>query len=692
MPSIASFGLTNQPLPGQRRFVQVRRKCDDPWQFFRYLDPIQSTEGTTPEIGSAQFVYHFGEIKREDSTNFTFFTAPDLRDFFVRILLQDEGSPPYVAWNGVIADENAIFESHVENEGDVVINAYGLGHIIDRIEIDITFVNEGTNENVIQRPMDFNLRSKRGATLLGNRSDNPDSTGFAFRFSKDDSVWTNHNIVEYLLEHFSPLDCLWFLAGQQDELRKIKDVHSLHGKTLWQAMNQLIDRRDGLTFDVRLIGDLIFLWISTVSDVPITFGSKTLAANANPVFFVHPTAPAFDHIPGSLPVRFTTLNKYDEVIVRGNQFKVVATFAYDDKTLVRGWTDSLEDEYKDGAGGDDADLNDVARGNDRLSDVYRTHLVPPDWDHNAGLGFGGPKFNISLRSLADGTVTNNTAFSNIDKRFLKWLPFEEGVDYSKNPPVRFHVAKTEPDLRRPFALIDDLADSPEHDATNQLHFVHRTAQAIPGGGRIPSASVRILDHQFGFHLVMNPNHSYGLDHFMDVGVNFLDGAKVSNHSSVFDYFTLKFIGFFEIDRFVEVRQLISGASDAGKKLTIRVPGAEFWFVASGSIIDLDKDGVQVVYGGPDFLRDDRDLLEAVMAFVLAWYGVERNAVQMPFKKMGLFVPLGAMLLSINTGVISQPVRTVVTRRRINYRAGTTVIETGWNAQDFAPSFQRLAAT
>src|SRR6185503_19045521 len=85
-----------------------------------------------------------------------------------------------------------------------------------------------------------------------------------------------------------------------------------------------------------------------------------------------------------------------------------------------------------------------------------------------------------------------------------------------------------------------------------------------------------------------------------------------------------------------------------KRLTIDVPECEYWYApAKVTVCGIDEDGkLQYVHAGNESVRDDRLKLAAVLAFALAWYGKDRQAVEIPIKQVGKFIGIGSVLKDI----------------------------------------------
>lgn len=683
MPTLWNNAASITLVPKTYSWVEAKLSYADNWQYVPYVVPVQCVDVAAPEVGYADFQYDFGLIKREDRTTFGYATTYGLLDYYVRIMVQNEGYYPQQVWVGIVTDDETTADRPGFSSGEQKIRAYQLTHLLDREPIanarTETAAGDGTTQTIGWVPT-FNQRSSIGLSLSGNRSEEPAEDGW-YVFGKEGSLWTNYDIAEYLCAYHKPANLTIYLAGQSELLSRTVDLWDFEGYTLWDALNKLIDRKRGVGFYPWCPGDgTMYLWVFSLTERDIQFGSATLSANQLQTFYEFPSARPYTHLTGEIPFRKTTVNQYDRLVIRGERAKVTGTYSMADETLEKGWTQTLEDDYVT-AKGTDPEENDRYRSLDKFHGVFSRFTVPNDWDGAVGDGEGGGKESLRLRSLNDGTMEtrDNGPLYLVDKTFLRENPFQLGKDYGVEPPTDYNPTDQEPEFQPLLAIAKKEPDG--EVVVNAYYVVDRLDESLADAS---SASVRPTDKRLGVDVSFSPRHLLALSHIEEGGE--------TNAEPLLDYEKLLVTATFESDECPQIiKENFSGnSSESMRTLVLDIPGIEYWYVAPGTVVDIDPDNETKLVrytAESQFIRGEEDLakLEAVAAFVTAWYGVRRQAVQIPLKQVGMFVQIGTLLTDIRNSYFSEPVRTVVTGRKIDFIAGVTVIETGYNALDIATS-------
>lgn len=677
MPSIYNNFAASTLLPRAVAWVNAKRSPADSWQYVPYLYPLQCVDAAAPDIGHADLAYEFGTIKREDSTQKFPFAPYNLGDYWIQIVMQRAGEGPQVAWTGIVTDDEPTFDRPDVSAGSQRIRAYQASHLLDRSVMSSARVQSGTAYQTIQWIPAFNARSRIGFSLDGNRSEQLGPDG-VYVFSKDGEVWTCLDVVRYLCQYHAPAGLQIQLVGQADLLSSIKEVWQFEGVTLWQALNQLIDRRRGVGF-YPIAGDgNLFLWVFSLTERDIQIGSHVLPANPMQTFFRLPDSRPYTHFVEDLALRRTTSNYYDRIIVRGARARVTGTFSFEDGNLVKGWSGDLEDEYVT-AKGSDGEENDRFRQSDRFRSVFTTFIVPPNWDGKVGDGEGGSKQTLRIQPTNDGfmeTQKGEGAFYYPDKTFLRELPLLVGWDYSEEPPADLTETGVEPAFAQPLVLVRyTFTEDPTYHRIETLSDSLRDAV---------SASCYMLDKQLGVRVMASPQHAFAHSK-MDSLAN-PEAGPSDQDVQLLNYDTLILTATFESDERPHVVLENFGPSGMGRTLTVDVPDAEFWYVAPGTVLDVDRDDparLKKIADTNIFVRNDKEKLDAIAAFLAGWYGVRRQAVEIPIQSIGMFVQVGALLTEIQSANLVEPIRTVVTSRLIDFAAGKTTLKTGYGNLDFA---------
>ena len=680
--------LTN-PAPGTlprlRYWVEASSTINGSYTYLPYLQPLRCVEACAPEIGSADLLYHFGYIKREDQASAAYFTPYNLLGAFVAIWCQEAGYAPQLVWRGIVTDvENRLERADVPG-GAQLVKAWGLAHLLEKMEISTAKVLKSTSLVTIDWVPTFNRRTRLGLSLTGNRSSGF-VDGSSYVFSEDNETWTSADVLQYLLTYHVPDAITVTVSGQLDVLEKLIEEYQFEGMSTWAAINKIIDRKRGLGCYVKAgsLGNSLELVIFTLVERDLTYGTKSLPANPNQTYFQMPSEYPWTHLVPTIPFRSTTTNQYDVIEVRGERLRVTGTFSIRDENLVEAWSDDLESDYVTGLDPDDEEQNDRYRSLDKFEGVFTRFVVPKDWDGQCGNGEGEDRSNVLLDANDDGTVTHESVggFFPADKTFLRQLPFEVGKDYqdgAEDAPDD-NPDGVEPEFKLLFAVIEDKTEGATiegrvHEETDKWHYLDRLSESFREES-IRSASARPLSTGFGVEISASPRHYFAMAN-EDFGYS---GAGASSIEAEFDYQKLAFTCQFEHDirPRVVVENVAGTPSTTERKLVIDVPGAESWWVATGTILDVDDKGKPVRYKGSDNLvRDDSEKLQAVAAFASGWYGVTRQAVNIVINSVGLFCQLGVLITDIRTSSMTEPVRTVVTARSIDFDAQQTTIETGY---------------
>lgn len=683
MPTIYNRAATLTLVPPNRSWVMAKLSYSDRWQYVPYMVPVQCVDVAAPEVGYADIRYDFGLIKREDTTSFLYATTYGLLDCYIQIMTQYEGYAPQAIWTGIITDDQTAADRPGFASGEQQIRAYHLSHLLDREPIanarTETPAADGTTQTIGWVPT-FNKRSEIGLSLAGNRTEEPAEDG-VYVFGKDGDLWTNLDILEYLCYYHKPANLDIQFAGQTNLLEQTVDLWDFEGYTLWEAINKLVDRKKGVGFYPWSAGDgYLYLYIFSLTERDIQFGSATLAANPLQTFYEFPSSRPYTHLTGEIPFRKTTVNQYDRLVIRGKRAKVTGTFSLADDTLEKGWTQDLEDDYVTAKGTDEQE-NDRYRSLDKFQGVFSRFTVPNEWDGKVGDGDGGKKVSMRLRALNDGTMEPRKTgpLYMVDKTFLRENPFQSGKDYGSEPPTDYNPAEQEPEFQPLLAIAKKVPDGEQ--VVNAFYILDRLDESLADSS---SASVRPTDKRLGVEVAFSPRHLFALGHIEEGGA--------TGSEPVLDYEKLLVTATFESDECPQiiVENFAGNASESVKTLVLDIPGVEYWYVAPGTVVDVDPDNETKLLryqAESPFIRGEEDLakLEAVAAFITAWYGVRRQAVQIPIKQVGLFVQIGTLLTDIRNANLAEQVRTVVTARKTDFIAGVTVIETGYNALDVATS-------
>jgi len=649
-------------------YVRVKHLWADEWVDAPYLAPLSFLEAVSPTITSARLLFDYGNVKREDSADFAVEDPQRLLDWYVQIIgIWPVAGVSAALWHGVIADEqDSPGGDATTPKGRQELAAFGLEYLLDRATIcGATCETTGASVEIKVSPT-FNRPARHGAGLLGNRSGAKQAESGAYEFSKiSHDVWTHRDIAEYVLALHHPTGIEFELSGQYDVLDALTSVQDLEGLTVRQALDLLIGRRRGMGWTVRTTGaGKALVHVFTVFDEDVSEGEVTIPANPD-----QQTLDLTDVAKLVEPVvKLATSGRYDKVIVQGAPLVTCFTASVGNGSLEAAWTVGLETEYLAGASGvtgyadlsdgEKAEANDTARGADRLTPVYGHLRVPSDWDWTAVHGDG-----VAPCIKNDGRIDrfNNQTIWHGERPFRRSLPMLEGLDYSTWPATQTGVSGLTAELKKPFVV-----------AWYNGGYIPVDRLNMATDGDVPNARVRMLDADMAIEVAFPTNHIAASADW--------SGAEATNWDPALDWREYYATVAVETDEriCVEVDIGTGRSSEMVKTLVIDVPDAEAWWIAPGTVIDVNADGtVKRASSGGYQTRDDSPRLRVIAALAKGWYAKERRAVRVTMNTIEDLPRPGVILRAVDQGWHLEQVNSVVTRRVFDCVANTTTVETGF---------------
>jgi len=642
---------TSYVLEPQAVGVETRETWDaSAWTSRPYVEPLQAAANVQPTLSTASMVYRYGHIRRRDKATGSGYWPPDLVDHFVRFSVPTRyaAKPVHLPWYGVVVSDTKHVRGPYEDggvitaTGDVVYQCLGLEHLLDGARImGATILDAGTWKDVTACPT-FNLRHRKGGSPLGNCSAAHQTGTSVFGFSagaaETRTTWSASDVIAYLLHHYAPTTggLAWTLGGQLGILDETVDVWRLEGRTVREALNILVDRRRGQSWTLR-VGEAtdegppsIEVHVSTVYDRPMAFAGKTIQPNTEVAPLEVDTtdgdaaAVRALHRVATCHVRSSASQRYGRVIVLGERMRSCFTLAPVDSDLEAGWASADATALRAAGGEDDPALADRWRRRAaNLSDVFRTFVVPDDWDYTAGNGEGGTRGPVAPVMNDSGSLGQSAGvITQADKRFLKWLPLEEpwvGDEY-------------ETAYRRPFAWV--AAPNPE-DGYLYLH-----DHGIPNA---PTARPRMLEHQLGITVPSPAHQMLARNHWTATDPTTQRGGKL-DCGDWFAYATLGCTVCMETDTRARVVMDVGAEPVEGAVRTqvLRLAGAHMWYVVPGTVTGIDADGGLEHHAG-GLVRDDSARLVLTALLARAWYGQARQALRYTVNEIAPLVPVGSLV-------------------------------------------------
>jgi hypothetical protein len=664
------------PLTNLRGRALFKQRWADQWVGFTGVIPLRCLRACAPIGQTADFNYEFGDIKRETATTFTVEPPKDLRDWYTKIELWDplDSSVARKHWHGIVPKTTTLRRGGITvDSGSQQFQGVGLEHLLDRQFIADSYAIQDTKLIRVEHIPNFNVRYKKGLKVKGNRSKSVGPDGvYVFSEAADAGVWNNRQIVDYLLQYWSPDGPAWTVSGQVEALEGIEEVHSVprgESKSLLDWLHILIDRRRGVSFVIEpaLDGASFMIRVFTIVESAISVGTRTIPPNPLQIPFGLPgTFPGWHLVD---PIQFikTTLNIFDILEVRGERMLAATTVSYFDSKIILGSTQVQRDNY--------VAAEEEARLADRFDGVWNRFKLNPNWTYDIS-SILGVAANDSCRLDCDdnGVVTTGTADAWHDATLLeRTIPFKKGWDYTKSPAVNENDDKDHPEFL-PIQVFAKLPDDVEQAGKYRL--AEKFAEGETG---IASCNVRALDTQAGFQLHCTPHHLFAKGDWPKDPNGAFQNVE---HEPRMDYRDLAATIAFRTDRRLRVRGRIPAgvAHETERVRYIDCPGAEYWYATRGTVVDVEGGILKRINEGGRVLRNDIDVLQGILAFGQAWYALERQSVGILIKQIDNWVDLGSLLTSIQ-GQYNEDVNTIVSSVETDFATGTIKYMTGWGDFD-----------
>ena len=225
-----------------------------------------------PEVGEAVFTRNFGLISGAAAEGFNSRLPYNLLRKYVLIRFErarkaGDALPEIVDWVGVIEDEQAeltgsqLAGSEILPSGQQTWTAFELSRMLERVQLRTQIREDDLSGSAAEFPdgPSFNLNSDNIWTLGHNRSGTVATTGAYILSNEVDLAdeWTADEVLTYLLTHHAPATSdgqisLWTIVGDVRALQWYRIALQTDGKTLKQALDELLPRKRGIVWRVNL--------------------------------------------------------------------------------------------------------------------------------------------------------------------------------------------------------------------------------------------------------------------------------------------------------------------------------------------------------------------------------------------------------------------------------------------------------
>lgn len=728
--------------------VYVREAWTDEWELVPYLWCDQFDFAAGPNIPQAALTYFYGQILQPDSLTFAAFDPLELVNRWVKIEVPQpndaENNPrDPIVWYGRIAERareiSGVLRDRLTVGGSLITSpsgiaqftAFGLIHELDRAYVSTSIVETDSGEERVGRAIAFNrgkgYKSETDFHVLPNASESNgdrDTRIFA-KTLKDATTWTAVDIIKYLLAYHTPTDQVgsleidWALDdvdSQYEFATWFKMPLEVHGQTVKQVLDTLVDRRRLTGYDVRVYpgtepddAELVKLHLFTFSPAGITlWNGDSLPGNTDTV--------ALDFDDATDIAQALTVLSYehaiDQVELIGARRGSVFTLSTKDQTLEKDWTDEQETAYEEGASGEtgygDLDRaerqmrNDLVRIEPRLTRVFRWFRLKEEWDGlvNDGTYSAGDTYTVHPKIPDDGTDPDDfdepLPFWQAGLRFENYLPLKTDHDYTENKLAENAVEDNTPpgseaEYLRPIVLFRvadrrDESDDPieEYIEIGQMCATVRFEQSFDGG-RGWSAGVRMQERAPGLIVdvsISGGQHTIGKDTFTP-----LPESDVSEYPTDLDYRdNLIATVFVQFDDYLRV--VYPPLEDVEDTDMVRVQRIEcgddfaLYYAPPKTIVGLKEGGKLERTDSGGWVRDDRPKLRTLAQVAWEWYSRPRRAFSLVYRQALQLVKVGQLITSIGaTETAPEEINGVATRIVYNLLDQTTSITTDYGQLD-----------
>ena len=684
----------------KRLHIQVysRIKWTDNWQIEPHIEPLTADVVMAPSIGTAILRLRYGKGQWEDWTSLL--SGAEMREMSriyiqIRVSYNADMSEAGIYFTGFIpAEQFDILGDNPIETVDLEVMAYDLAKLLE-VPLTGAWVDPVGDDDTAAVWIDslpkFNKRYKHEWEVEGNRSTSkyvsPVTGAESYVFSEDGEVWTNADIVEYLLAYYQPKDgpvfsMNWLKENDKDILEalgQIKNIYDPNNLLLIEMINTLISRSRGLTWTTTaLLNDNVEIAIFSLLDADLTINEIKLPKNSHPL-----KANLWKlQMDSKVTVVKDSRNVADKITVRGAKMKTCFTAEFSDNTLEKAWTDALETAYKNAAkditGYDELDddrqatANDRYRGADRFHRVFSSFRLPRTFNWKKGLHNLIPLLDPATGEL---DINKNAAYWNIGKRILHTLPFKKGIDFSDVEEDDENPLGSEPEYKPILAIVkgpDDKYFLAEKFCTEIMSL---------------SAAIRPMRAETGVEVKFSPAYLAAKNHWpvsAEPGLH-----DITDEDSVLscDYEDTLVTVFVETDQYVKLEY--SPAADTAKDITnhkiIDIPAAQLWYVVPGTIIDIAADGTLLAYGAdnPAVIKDDRDLLKGILVAAAVWYCKPKYKVNITSDSLDAMAALGDMLIDIDPEKKNDQLGSVITHLSFYFSNQKTIIDTDFGELNFA---------
>lgn len=328
------------------------------WRYAPYLFPATSSERAAPADSTATYTWEFGTFLNLWNNAGATLLPINIENWFIKTEVHTQYGT-FISWIGVVVGET-MTEEGIDSvtgvqRGVQTLECRGLEYLLERRNVLGCYVGDATAWAYLPRTRDFNVSSDR-ETLTGNRSASINTYSGTYLFSDDGNKWSNLQIANYLISGFQPwypwevyrgqvqYVPLFYIVGQTDGLDLIFQEHRLHGLTVREALNRLIDRKRGYGWRIATNGvGAIYIVVFSLAQSGIAGANTYIPPNPRQIdVSIH------DDRWIEAQYRISSMSQVDEIVVESDRPVVtVCTPGFDLGTLEEAWDPDLDENLPD---------------------------------------------------------------------------------------------------------------------------------------------------------------------------------------------------------------------------------------------------------------------------------------------------------------------------------------------------------
>jgi len=642
--------------------LDVKRSWADSWVTRPDIEVIRATANASgQDQGSLEFSFRYGDIKQPYQTAYAARTAENLSDYWIRLRLA-VGGTFQVVWVGrVVGRNHQPAGASTTPKGKQIWVAYDALYLLRKLAISHSYWVVDGDVRALGWVPSFNARDALEG-IKGNRSTAKEGVSYVFGGT---AIWSRQDMLEYVLERFvdegGSTGPKWEIAGQTQPLADSTDIVEIgSSQNAGDTVRSIIPVAMGMDYRCVPTDSGFAVAPFALQADEMGFLDGLIPKNPHTVYFN-----AGDRANMSIDVVHSHDQKYGRIRMIGSRVVVVFSLAGSEAfgvdssirgSLVRKWTQELEDAYKAGvAEGRPDDRPDDVRKTDAFRPVYQAIGASATWNHHFGLA--SPRIDnegrVAVSPTGGGYLGN---WQNQVRKTLSWLPLIEGARYDTTPPQNGNPSGHEADFLPPAVWVYD----------------EESARYVPA--EEAGISISAAQQDWGIFLQATPNHLLGLNHF-DSG-----SPGETDTEPRYDYENIIVTIAIETDERFQLEWKRNDWVPSDGQIDLFVP-AECWYMAPGTAVGVGPDGIIRVRDSDLVIRSDADALATAMAGAIMRYG--RARVRGEIEVAGLLPYqdlLGTILTVIDNGTDVQNINGPVTsvgwqfgdRPRTTLRAGFAV--------------------